>query len=303
MAEPRILRIYLHAELRDRARSGEVGIVNRIRTAFESRDFRVEITSDSVAEEARSVGRNGYHLFHMHEPLGPNTLVLRLAYFYPFWRIEGTGERWNFDIAKAVFDPAGIDREAARAFAARRRRAVFGARKPRRRGFILIPLQGRLTQHRSFQSMSPLDMIAATRAADPDREILLRRHPNESYGPEEAAALRDLLAATPGARLATRDTLDLLADCDYVVTQNSSAALNGFLIEKPAVLFAKIDFHHIAGSVPDLGVEGAFARIRGSAPDYAAYLWWFLRDGTIDATAEDAEDRILGRARRFGWPV
>ncbi|MFC2970001.1 hypothetical protein [Acidimangrovimonas pyrenivorans] len=303
MSEPRELRLHLDDEMRERAQAGELGIANRIRAAFESRDFRVEFVSDSAENRLSALPGTGYHLFHLQEAMGPNTLVLRLAYYYPFWRIEESNARWQFDVAHATFDPETIDPETARAFVARRRRKLFGARRPENKGFILIPLQGRLTEHRSFQSMSPLDMIRATRAADPEREILLRRHPGESYSREEMTALRQLIDTTPGVRLATRPTLALLAECDYVVTQNSSVALAGFFLEKPAVLFARIDFHHIVASVPEIGIAAAFRAVRGPAPDYTRYLWWFLRETTIDATAEDAETRILARARRFGWPV
>lgn len=299
-----VLRIYLDSDMRARALRGEVGIVARIESAFRGRGLRTEIVPDTLAEQAKSTVRGGYHLFHMTEPVGGNTLVLRRAYEYPFWRIENTNERWNFDIAKARFDPDGIDPDQAAAFLRRRRKAIFGARAPERRGFILMPLQGRITQHRSFQSMSPLDMIEATRKADPDRNILLRLHPNEDYPPEDLHALRAVIRDMPGVWLAKRPTMRLLAECDYVVTQNSGVAFRGFFAEKPAVVFAGIDFHHIAGSVPRQGVDAAFRTVlQGPRPDFARYLWWFLHGTAIDATSDDAEGRILDRARRFGWPV
>jgi len=304
MTNAPVLRIYLDPEMRERALRGDVGIIARIEGAFRRCGFRTEIRGDTVTEKAISAVTGGYHLFHMNEPIGGNTLVLRRAYEYPFWRIEATNERWNFDIAGQRFDPECIDPDRAAAFMRRRRKAIFGPRAPERRGFILMPLQGRITLRRSFQSMSPLEMIKATRKADPDRNILLRLHPNEEYPAADMRELRALIGDMPGFWLAKRPTIRLLAECDYVVTQNSSVAFRGFFAEKPAVVFSEIDFHHIAGSVPRQGVEAAFrAAQNGPRPDFARYLWWFLRGTAIDATADAAEDQILARVRRFGWPI
>ena len=96
---------------------------------------------------------------------------------------------------------------------------------------------------------------------------------------------------------------EALRVCDYVVTENSSAALSGMFFHKPAILFAKIDFHHIALNVEDLGVEEAFRRVGGHSPDYDTYLHWFIALNSIKADAEDAEAQILAAVRRHGWRV
>ena len=68
--------------------------------------------------------------------------------------------------------------------------------------------------------------------------------------------------AIPRLRLETGGAAEALAACDLVVTQNSAVAFNGYFFHKPAVLFAEIDFHHIAASVPRLGVAAAFRAVR-----------------------------------------
>ena len=88
-----------------------------------------------------------------------------------------------------------------------------------------------------------------------------------------------------------------------VVTQNSGVALTGYFAGKPAVLFGKIDFHHIAGSVPREGIDRAFARVRGPAPAFDKYLYWFFALNAIPFWDTDAKDRIVARLRRFGWPI
>jgi hypothetical protein len=294
----RTLHIYLHSRLRENAQGGRVNIFNRMQAALA--DWRLVYLDDTEAERLRAPDRD-HNLFHMVEPTGPNTLCLRRAYHYPFWRIEATNERWNFDVAKAVFDPASIPSDAAQAFLDRWRPKVFRDGPVTREGFVFIPLQGRISDHRSFQSMRPLAMIETVLELEPKREILATLHPKEVYTVQDLAALAALTARFPRFQLVQRDARDLLGACDYVVTQNSSIALTGYFAGKTAVLFAGIDFHHIAGSVPRDGLAEAFATVRAPLPDFAAYLWWFFKAHCINGGAPEAEAQIRARFRRHGW--
>lgn len=291
--------LYLHlpSPMREDAARGDVNIVNRIAKAVAPSGYDLVFCGE---EEA--LGADGLHLLHMREPEAPNTLTLRRAYTYPFWQIEATNQRWNFDVAKAVFDPSKIEADQARPFFRRWREKFLGAGPTRREGFIFMPLQGRLGLHRSFQAMSPLAMIEATLAADPKREVRATLHPREVYEPADLAKLDALAARFPRFRCIKSEARDLILSCDYVVTQNSSVALHGFFAKKPAVLFAGIDFHHIAGSVLRDGVATAFETLE-EPRDYAAYLFWFFKLNCVNGGAPEAEAQILARFRRHGWPV
>ena len=74
-------------------------------------------------------------------------------------------------------------------------------------------------------------------------------------------------------------------------------------MNKPAILFGLIDFHHIALNVAELGVAAAFAAAPDHRPDFARYLLWFLKLTTVNAGAADAEQQILDTVRRHGWQV
>jgi len=128
-------------------------------------------------------------------------------------------------------------------------------------------------------------------------------HPKEQYTRAETEALGTLTEDHPRITLSSRSAEALVMDCSYVVTQYSSAAVIGYFHRKPAVLFGKIDFHHIAANVHDLGVAGAFARVRAMQPPFAKYLFWFLQKMSINAGREDAEERILATVRAMGWNV
>lgn len=279
---------------------GRFPLVDRIRAALAPLNIALDIRPDSLDERRRAPQRPGWSLFHLHEPEGPRGLTLRRAYFFPFWRIERTNARWNFAVVGQQFDPAAVDPQAAARFRDRLRRRICGDLRGSRGGYIYMPLQGRLLEHRSFQATSPVEMIKAVLAVE-GRDIRATLHPKESYSAAEHQALAALAARHPRFRLVTSDP-GLLADCDLVVTQNSSVAMTGFLLDKSALLFAQIDFHHIAASVPRHGLDAAFAQLSGPPPDFAAYLWWFFQVTCIDAMAATAEERILGQLRAGGWP-
>ncbi len=294
-----VLHIYLHSPWREQAAAGGVNFFERLRAALPH--WRLEFHPDTESERLQAIGR-GYGLFHMQEPVGGRILCLRKAYHFPFWRIEATNERWHFDVAKAEFDPAEVTADQAAAFHTRWRPKIFRDGPVTKDGFVFIPLQGRIRDHRSFQSASPLAMIETVLKQDA-RPIRATLHPKESYSPADLAALDDLTARFPRFAVVQADTKDLLAGCDYVVTQNSGVALTGYFAGKQAVLFAGSDFHHIAGSVPRDGVATAFARAKGPAPDFAAYLWWFFKRHAINGGAPECEAQIKARLLRHGWPV
>jgi hypothetical protein len=292
------LHIYLHSPLRDNAKAGRVNIFNRIASALPG--WKIVYHPDTDAEHLRATQRD-HNLFHMAEPQGPNTLCLRRAYHYPFWRIETTNQRWNFDVARAHFDSAAISPVDANQFFSRWRTKVWGEGPTRRDGFVFVPLQGRLLEHRSFQSMSPLAMLETVLTRFPAMSVRASLHPRETYSPADLLALSALADRFGQFELTTRTAQDLIGCCDLIATQNSSVALTGYFAAKPAILFAGIDFHHIAGSVPRDGVDLAFARPFGPAPDHAAYLWWFFKAHAINGGAPEAESQIRARLVRHGW--
>lgn len=296
----RALHLYLHSPWRDAAASGKVNIFNRMRAALP--DWSFHFHPDTEAERAKAAGR-GYGLFHMHPPTAPHILNLRRAYILPFWRIEAVAERWRFDVAAADFQPDEIPLEEAASFQRRWRSRILGDGLPRRDGSILVPLQGRIADHRSFQSMSPLQMVETTLDRFRDRTVLATLHPREIYTPSELESLAGLERRFPRFRLVQTPEPDLVLTCDAIVTQNSSVALNGFFANKPAVLFAESDFHHIAGSVVRDGVDAAFDTLAAPMPPFARYVTWFLRRHAINGGAPDCEAQILARLRRHGWEV
>lgn len=300
-----ILRIYLEPVMLEMAREGKFGFVNKVRLAFEGRGFDVALVEDTDADRLKSAAQSGYSLFLMKDPLHPRALSMRKAYYYPFWRIEASVKRWEFQVAKAAFRPGQLDAQVATRWFNRWRGYLFGKApaQAEKAGFIYVALQGRLRDHRSFQTMSPLEMIAEVQARAGSRKILLGLHPGEHYSPKELAAVERIEASDPRVTLQMGGMEEALRACDFTVTQNSTAALSGFFFRKPAILFGETDFHHAMARVSKLGVDEAWNRVENANPPYARYMHWFIQMNAIKADEADAPAQILDTCRAHGWNV
>ena len=300
MSEDLLLSVYLHPPILQTALAGKLGFLNRMRALLEPRGWRIEILRSGPKARAEAAGRPGYALFNMERPTHDRALTFRLAYHYPYWRLERVAERWRWPIASTVFHPESIEEGAAHRFAARLRARVLPGVTPVPGDRILIPLQGHVRRQRSFQSMSPLEMIRA--AAETGRPCTATLHPKESYDAEDRAALDALARKHPNLTIGG-DTARLLPACAFVVTQNSGAGFDGLILGKPVVLFAQSDYHHVALNVAELGAEAALARAAAHRPPVEKFLDWFLRRTSLDMMAADADARMLVAMKKGGWPV
>lgn len=243
-----------------------------------------------------------HSLIHMKAPVSESGLVFRRTYHYPFWQIERTEKRGDWDVAHAAFDPASIDGAQANKFARFWRNRLFPETTQSDGDHIYVPLQGKLMQRRSFQSASPIEMLESVLAASSD-PVVAALHPKETYEPAEIDALEKLAAKYANLEVVTGEMLRYLPNCKLVVTQNSSVAFNGYFFRKPTILFADIDFHHIAVTLKRQPFAQAMDQALANTPDYEKYLWWFWQDQSINAGRSEAQDKIHARLTRFGWPL
>lgn len=298
------MTFYLDDGLRESAEAGEHNFIAKVSSVLRNAGFDVVYRANSQAARLSSALRSGYAMFHMDQPTHPRALTMRRVYHYPFWQIETTTERWNWAVAKTPFDPETVEPKEARRFHGFWRRRLFPDAPPvSLEGFVYVPLQGRLTECRSFQAASPVEMVEAVLRHDTSRLVIATFHPGETYGDAERQAIYSLAERHPRLSVKTGSMERLLPGCDYVVTQNSSAAFNGILFEKPFILFGKSDFHHIGANVQALGQSEAFRTVTEHVPDFAAYLWWFWQEMSINAGRDEAEAKIAAAFARGGWPI
>lgn len=301
MTDAKTVHFLLERALCQSAACGNHPFIAKMALVLESAGFQVEYREHDAADPGSDV----YTLSHMRAPKSKRGLVFRRVYEYPFWQIESTAERWDWDVAKATFDPAGVPGQDAAQFYAfwQKRQFQQAPQNTSRDSVVYVPLQGRLTEQRSFQSCTPLAMIGHCIAHEPNRQIIATIHPNERYSRTEIAALEALEARHKNLRIDVEGMIPLLQACDYVVTQNSSVAFAGYFFGKSALLFGKIDFHHIAVTADMNDLAHSFKAVREAEPDYARYLYWFWQEKCINAGRDDVYGKITARFQRFGWPM
>lgn len=300
MEHASILRVYLEPQMLASARSGSFNFLNILSQAVTDAGWRLEWMQTSVAQRLKAPLRRGYALYHTEAPTHDRALTFRRAYHYPFWNIEQYQQRWRFHTAQVDFQPDQIDPAQAQHFVQRLRERVLPGPAPRKGDHILVPLQGHIRSCRSFQSASPVEMLAHT--ARTGRPVIATLHPNEHYSDDDRLALAHLAEEYPNLTIGG-DTMAALRDCAFVVAENSAVAFHGYILGKPAVLFAQIDFHHIALNAVDLGPAEALRQAPDHHPDFARYLFWFLRVMAIQAAEPDAKEQVLAAMRRCGWPI
>ncbi|MDN5567433.1 MAG: hypothetical protein L0G27_01550 [Paracoccus sp. (in: a-proteobacteria)] len=300
MAFEKLLTVYLHPPILQTAQAGKLGFVNRIAGLLRARGWQVRIERSGDTARAQAADQPGYALFNMEKPTHDRALTFRLAYHYPFWRLEPLAERWRWPVALAQFDGSVIDHASARDFARKLRDRVLPGPDPVRGDHVLIPLQGHIRRQRSFQAASPLAMVRDV--AETGRPCTATLHPKEVYEDADRAALDDIARAHPNLTVGG-DTKALLRDCAFVVAQNSGVGFDGLILDKPVVLYGLSDFHHIALNVAQMGAEKALARAPDHSPPTAKYLDWFLRRTSLDMMAPDADERLLAAMKKGGWPV
>lgn len=293
---------YLDPGLRQSAEAGEHNFIAKLGGVLTAAGYRLAYRDQ--ADAPRAATDPGYGMVHMAAPVGPRCLTFRRAYHYPFWQIETTAERWRWTVAKTTFSGDLVPKKDIQRFYGFWRKRLFGdlPDTARNGGFVYVPLQGKLRQHRSFQSCAPIKMLEQVLIVDPVRPVRAALHPNETYDVQDHAALSALQTRFPQLTIQTGGMEQALTACDYVVTMNSAAAFSGYFFAKPCILFGEIDFHHIAlRATPDNLT--AFHDVMNHRPDYAAYLWWFWQHMSINAGRPEAADTIRSALIRCGWPL
>lgn len=292
----RTLRIHLDPDMLNRAQSGHFNFINGVCEAAESRGWKTELAPETDEPPERYV----YALHHMSGPRHKRTKIFRRTYYYPYWHIESEPQRWRWDVAKAKFNPNGIDIGEARKFIRHMRTKHLPGLSPKKPSHILIPLQRELTKARSFQIMSPVKMVEAV--AKTGKDCIATLHPNGNYSDKDMSALEKVSKRYKNLTIGG-NSRELLPGAEYVVTQNSSVAMDAYLLTRPVVLFAQIDFHHIAVKASELGADKALAEAVEHKAYYSKYLYWFLNQQAIDAMSPTAEGRILDALKKGGWPI
>ncbi|MEO1949863.1 MAG: hypothetical protein ABGX09_07185, partial [Thioclava sp.] len=154
------LSIYLDDWILEQVRAGEHNFFKRLIGAVEAADWTVSLHQTGPEARAAAPACEGYALYRMEPPTHARALTCRRTYVGAFWHVEAEAERWDWPVAQASFDADDVDGEAAAEFFFSTRNRLYPGVKPSdEEDLAFIPLQGRLLDHRSFQSVSPVQMI------------------------------------------------------------------------------------------------------------------------------------------------
>lgn len=305
MTGNRSVRIHLGPTILEMAQAGRHNFLNRLSDALRAGGYAPEFRDNSFAERIATGALPGWSMFEMEPPEGERSLVFRRAYVAPFWQIDRTDKRWDWDVAQKAFRFDERHRDEARKFAAYWRKRLYSGQTEGavRDGAIFVPLQARLLEQRPFQAASPIGMLECVLRRYPGRRVIATLHPKLTYGEDEVAALSGLQARFPALMVTRQPAVGLLATCDMLVAQNSAVAFEALFFRKPVVLFAGIDFHHACASVWRDGADAAFAKAEADEPDYDAYLWWYLQRQSLNAGRDDFRARALTRLSLLGMDL
>jgi hypothetical protein len=301
MSDLQTVTFHMEPELCQSAQAGTHNFIGKIAQVLTAADLNVRYVPFGM----RGVPEGqGWSMSHIKNPPDSRGLCFRRVYHYPFWQIERSAERWAWDVAQCDFMPDATEAKEAARFYGFWQNRLFGQvpMDAKQGGFVYIPLQGKLLDHRPFQICSPLDMLERC-LAHTSLDVVTTLHPQEQYDKAEIIALKKLEKAHKRLTVQTGGMEGLLAACEFVVTQNSSVAFNGYFFGKPALLFRRTDFHHIAVQADLEDLAAGFDAVQRITPDYAAYVHWFWQKNSINAGRPEATDKIAARLRYLGWPV
>jgi len=293
------LNIYVPSEMLRIADERPTHFLANVRAAFCGAGFQVSFVDATKAALFGSYSVDAYCLFYRNRPTHAHALEIRPAPFGPFWMIDKTADPAQKVLFKITFDPTGVDPLVADAFFARMVERQIKT-EAHAGGYVFVALQGVIDRQRFWQSMTPVEMVAATVKHEKQRKILMKLHPRESYSSDDLSKLNALI---DGDRVQIVDgDLDAsLAGCDYTVSMNSAVSFKGLLYRKPGILFGDTDFHHAFQQVRSKSVSACFADVMNDTVEYEKYMFWYLRRQHLWNFKPSIQDDILGKCRNLGW--
>ena len=277
-------------------------LYGRIVQTLAARGLTADFAADMPRAAARALQDGNLHIMENGQVQAQGWLNAATAYLEGFFHVDPKGVQAASSIGARAYEPALIDADQAARYAkmldarftARRhsRYRQMGAVSALPKGAIAVFLQGPapIRQGQAFASFE--EMLRAVVAGAEGRAVLVKPHPLK---PELGAEIIATLQAEGHALIATEANVhDILAACAVSVSINSATAIEGFLHQKPAVIFGRSDFHALvqtAQSPSDF--PRALRAALHSPPDYAKALYWYFGQNCLDIQADSFDDRLM----------
>jgi hypothetical protein len=285
-------------------------LYGRIRQTLVARGVE-PVFAPLVPHEAAPAIRDGnLHLIENGRVQAQGWLNAATAYLEGFFHVDPQGIQAASRIAALPYDPLAIPEPEAEAYLAMLH-ARFTARRHSRykqtrvatelpQGAIAVFLQGPapIWQGQSYCSFQ--DMLRTVARHAEGRPILVKPHPLK---PEHGAEIiQKLILEGHPLQQTEANVHDILAACALSVSINSATAIEGFLHEKPAILFGKSDFHALVETVRDpADYPAALHRALTTPRDYARALTWYFGRNCLDIEAASFDARLLAIFAEAGF--
>ncbi|MGV8955612.1 MAG: hypothetical protein ACOH2M_31250 [Cypionkella sp.] len=287
-------------------------LYGRIVQTLAARGVTADLAPDLPTAQARNIQDGNLHILENGRVHAQGWLNSATAYLEGFFHVDPQGVQAASSIAARPYDPTQISTAEATAFATllnarftSRRHSRYKQRSDRTHlptDAIAVFLQGPapILQGQAFCSFE--DMLRATAQNAMGRAVLVKPHPLK---PDLGAEIIAKIQAEGHAITATDANVhDILAACALTVSINSATALEGYLHEKPAVIFGRSDFHALvetATSPQDF--PRAMQAALTSPRDYKRALTWYFGQNCLDIHADHFDDRLLAIFAQAGFPA
>jgi len=241
----------------------------------------------------------------------PNALNTALAYLPPYFHLDGRGVLAESSAGGAVYDEKEINPVlAASRFRGlqdrlvKKRRSRYGPKEEYTNlpeGCIAVFLQGD-NPHRQGTAYCDNETLLRTVVEHAGgRRVVVKAHPI-SRQLDDAQLILKLLQEGLPLEVTDANVHDILRQCDVTVSYNSAVSLEGFLHNKPAILFGKSDFHHVVEVVRrpadySTALEAALSK----SLDYAKYLHWYFSKHTLSVEDWQIDNKIQQAFARAGF--
>lgn len=318
--------IVVHLKERDAAKQGRDALQGRhlrlyrvlrdiaardgIRFEIRQRDADIRIATRSAPDGRFNDGN--LHILDDRSVRADNVLNASSAYFWDFWHLDPKGTKAFSSIGDQPFDAAKVDMAWAQPFFDRLHRSYVGKRRSKYaqpedyadspEGCIAVFCQGDYPIQSGAGKYSDVSMVEAVLAGAGTQPVVVKPHPKASNA-ADIAALTELAQRHENLSVTQANIHDILAQCSITASHNSTVALEGYLHQKPAILFAQSDFLHIATTVSDdLPFRAALETALAREGDYEKYLTWYFKRKCLWLARASVEDQIWAIFTAAGFP-
>ncbi|MBK4217297.1 hypothetical protein JJJ17_15310 [Paracoccus caeni] len=280
-----------------------------ITLTLRQRDRDIRVGTRTIADDRFADGN--LHIIDDRSVSAPGVLNAGVAYFWEYWHLDPMGVKAFSSIGDQAFDPDAIDPDQARDFVetlrdryARKRRSKYdqpGDRRSFPAGALAVFMQGSYPQSSGAARMDDFEMLSIVMDQAGDRRVIVKPHPlaSDAY---DLALLRDMARRDRRILIAEANVYDILQASAVTISQNSTVALEGFMCGIPAILFARSDFHHQAGTItaPEDFGPTLQAQLAGDH-DFSRYLYWYFTKHCLDLHSPDLHSQIWARFEAAGF--